>query len=122
MSDVYGQQITIPGLSVAATKAAYQYHFVKMASTADMITNLAATTDAVVGVLQDAPDAANEAALVAALGVTPIVAGTSTITAGALLTPDSTGRAITGGAIAYGKALQAAGAVGDEIMMVLGVQ
>lgn len=121
MSDTYGSQITIPGLSVSADVSAYQYHFVKMASTARGITNLSATTDAVIGVLQDAPDASGEAASVAALGVTVLVAGTSTITAGALLTPDSTGRAITGGAIAYAKAVEAVTAVGDEFTAVLGV-
>lgn len=122
MSDTYGKQITLPGLSVAADKSAYQYHFVKMASTANMVTNLAATTDIVIGVLQDAPDAAGEAATVAALGVTTIVAGTSTITRGAALSPDSTGRAKTGGVRTYGRALEAASATGDEIRMVLGVQ
>lgn len=120
MSDTYGETITIPGLYVTATKASYQYHFVKYASTADVITNLAATTDAVVGVLLDAPDASGEAATVASQGIVPIVAGTSTITKGAKLTPDSTGRAITGGATSYGRALEASAAVGDHIRMALG--
>lgn len=120
MSDTYGHMITIPGLYVTADLSAKQYHFVKFASTADVITNLAATTDAVIGVLIDAPDASGEAATVASQGVVPIVAGTSTITAGAVVTADSTGRAITGGAIALGRALEAAGATGDEIRIALG--
>ena len=121
MAATYGDQITLPALTVGGDLSSYQYHFVKLASTAGEIVNLAATTDTVIGILQDAPDASGEAAMVAAIGVSLVVAGTSTITAGASLTPDSTGRAITGGATAYAKALEAAGATGDLIRCVLGV-
>jgi hypothetical protein len=122
MSSVWGNQITLPGLYVNGNLSAKQYHFVAWGSTANTVIATAATTDIVAGVLQDAPDAANEGAIVAALGVTVIVAGTSLITAGAALSPDSTGRAITGGVRTYGRSLEASGAIGDEIRMVLGVQ
>lgn len=116
----YGEFISLPGLHVVGDLSAKQYHAVKLSTaTSGAVIALAATTDAVIGVLHNAPDAATEAALVAAIGVATIVAGTSTITAGATLTPDSTGRAITGGSVTIGQALEAAGAVGDEIKVLL---
>ena len=116
----YGEQLTIPGLHVVGDLSAKQYHAVKLSTdTAGAVIALAATTDAVIGVLQNAPDAANERPIVAAEGISTMVAGTSTITAGATLTPDSTGRAITGGSVEVAQAVEAAGAVGDEIMVVL---
>lgn len=121
MTDTYGHNFTIPGLYANGDISSKQYHFVKYGSTAHTVIALAATTDAVAGVLLDAPDAAGEGATVAAVGSVVLVAGTSTITAGAAISPDSTGRAITGGAVTYGRADEASGAVGDEIRVTLGV-
>lgn len=118
MAETWGNQTRIPGLYVVGDLSAKQYHFVKYASTASVVKALAATTDVVCGILQDAPDASGEAASVCGLGVSLIVAGTSTITAGALLTPDSTGRAKTGGVRGYARAIDASAAVGDEIRCV----
>lgn len=119
MSDTYGNQITLPGLYVLGDLSAKQYHGVKLGSTADTVIALAATTDAACGVLQDAPDAAGEAALVAALGVTTVVAGTSVLLAGARFQFDTTGRAVAAAALDYGQILETAGAVGDELRAVL---
>ena len=120
MSSTYGEQITLPGLTVVGDLSAKQYHFVKLSTdTANVVIAVSATTDALGGVLQNAPDASGEAAKVAGAGVTTLVAGTSTITAGAALSADSQGRAITGGAITGAKALEAAGAVGDHIRAII---
>ena len=119
MSDAYGDQITLPGLYVNGDISSKQYHAVKMGSTANTVVALSATTDVVVGVLQNAPDAANEAAIVAALGVTVVIAGTSVLTAGARIQFDSTGRAIAASGQDLGAVLEAAGATGDELRAVL---
>lgn len=119
MSSNWGHQITLPGLTVGGDISAKQYHFVKLASTAGEIVAIAATTDSAVGILQDAPDADGEAAMVAGLGVSVVIAGTSTITAGADLGWDTTGRAVTGQANSGAVALEAANAVGDEIRCLL---
>lgn len=119
MADTYGKQITVPGLYVQGDISSSQYMAVRLASTADVVLAMDATTTVAVGVLQDAPDAANEAATVAALGVTTMVAGTSLISAGDQISYDSTGRATTANALKIGQALEAAGATGDEIRVVL---
>lgn len=119
MSSSHGPQITVPGLYVLGDLSAKQYHAVKLASTANVVVALTATTEVAVGVLQDAPDASGEAAKVAGLGGTVMVAGTSTITAGEQVGYDSTGRAVDGNAINFGIALEASGAVGDEIRVLL---
>lgn len=119
MSSSWGEQITIPALIVGGDVSSSQYHFVKAASTADTVIAVAASTDVVLGVLQDAPDASGEAAMVAGLGVTVIVAGTSLISFGNKLGPNSTGEAQTGVANLVGIALEAPNAAQDEIRMLL---
>jgi len=119
MAETWGQQITIPGLVVVGTLASKQFHFVKMASTAGTVVALTASTNLVIGILQDKPSAAGEAATVAAVGVSLVVAGTSLITKGALLTPNSTGQATTGGVRGYARAIEASNAIGDEIRCIL---
>lgn len=119
MSDAYGAQITLPGLYVNSDISAKQYHAVKMGSTANTVIALSASTDVIAGVLQNAPDAANEAAIVAALGVTTVVAGTSVLTAGARIQFNSTGQAIAASGKDEGYVLEAASASGDELRAVL---
>jgi len=93
MSDTYGHYITIPGLYVNGDLSAKQYHGVKFsAATADVVIAVAATTDIAIGVLMDAPDAAGEAATVAAMGVVTVVAGTSVLARGPARGFNTTGR------------------------------
>ena len=119
MSDTYGKTITLPGLYVQSDLSAKQYHAVKFAGTADVVVALTATTEVVAGVLLDAPDAANEAATVARLGVVTVVAGTGTLAAGAAIQFDSTGRAIAASGQTFGMLLEAKSAVGDEMRAIL---
>jgi hypothetical protein len=67
-----------------ADLSAYQYHFVKLDSSSDSdITIISASTDQMLGVLYNDPDADGEAALVAVGGVVKIAASaTSAITPG----------------------------------------
>lgn len=119
MSATWGQQITIPGLSVAGDLSSKQYLAVKAASTANQIIAFAASTDIALGILQDAPDAANEAATVCALGVTVGVAGTSVLTYGARIQYNTTGEVIVASQNDVGLALEAPGASGDQIKVLL---
>ena len=116
MSYTYGEYVTMPGTIVAGDISSSQYKFVRHSTTAaKTIVAVGATTEVLAGVLMNAPDASGEPAEVAVSGVVVMVAGTSTITAGAALSSDATGRAITGGAITGAKAAEDAGAVGDLI-------
>jgi hypothetical protein len=109
----WGHFIDIPGLVVGGDLSAKQYHFVKMASTADTIKAMGASTDTAVGVLMDAPNAAGEAALVASQGIVIVKVGTA-ITLGAPVGANSTGEAAQSLARLYGQAMEA-GAAADLI-------
>lgn len=120
MASTWGETlITLPGLTVGGDLSSSQYHFVKAASTAGEIIAVAASTDVALGVLLDAPDADGEAATVVGQGVVPVVAGTSTITYGERVGYNSTGEAVDGNALLIGVALEAAGASGDEIKVLI---
>lgn len=68
---------TIPGVHAGADySSAGQYTVVKYDSTAGEIKKVSATTDVAVGVLQDSPKS-GQAALVANLGISKVIAGTS---------------------------------------------
>ncbi len=119
MSDTHGNYTTIPGLYVQGDLSSKQYHAVKHASTADVIVALTATTEVIAGVLMDAPDAANEAATVARLGVVTVVAGTGTLTRGTEIQFDTTGRAIAASGQTFGQLLESKSAIGDELRAIL---
>lgn len=120
MSDTHGHYITIPGLYVNGDLSAKQYHGVKFsAATADVVIAVAATTDIAIGVLMDAPDAAGEAATVAAMGVVTVVAGTSVLARGQRWAFNSTGQARLAGAQSRGVILETASAAGDEVRALL---
>lgn len=95
-----------------------QYHF--MWVTANGGTNIASldTTSTLAGVLQNTPQS-NEFATVAYAGVGKIVAGAS-ITEGAYVTCNGSGRAVTvtSGDMAGARVLQAAGADGEVVTAV----
>lgn len=120
MSDTHGHYITIPGLYVNGDLSAKQYHGVKFsAATADVVIALTATTDVALGVLMDAPDAAGEAATVAAMGIVTVVAGTSVLARGQRWAFNSTGKARLAGAQSRGVMLETAAAIGDELRALL---
>lgn len=120
MSDTHGHYVTIPGLYVNGDLSAKQYHGVKFsAATADVVIALAATTDVALGVLMDAPDAAGEAATVAASGIVTVVAGTSVLARGQRFMFNTTGRVRLAGAQSYGTMLETASAIGDELRAIL---
>lgn len=115
MSDTNGFYVTAPGLIVGGDLSAQQYHAVKMASTADTIIAMAASTDVAVGVLMDAPDASGEAATVAVSGIVTVIAGTGTLAAGARFQFDGTGQVIAASGQDLGVLLEAKSAQGDSL-------
>lgn len=86
----YGEQITLPGVVAGADLSAWQYKPVKFASTAGQVIKATATTDAIIGILQNDP-ASGEAADVAIAGVSKAITGTSVLAIGAAWTANSTG-------------------------------
>lgn len=124
----YNQQYTtLAGLRAGADLSGSQFKLVKLASTAGQVVlagTLNSTTgpSAVVGVLMNAP-ASGEEAEVAIEGVVKVIAGTSTIAVGDRIGSDSNSRASDAGTtdnVFYaGRALTAAGAVGDIITVLL---
>lgn len=101
--------------AAAADLSTKQFHFVKI--TADRTVNSAGAGEMAVGVLQDAPSAAAQAANVRMLGTTEIVAGAA-FAAGVRLKANASGRAIeaaTANDDFYAIALEAATADGDVV-------
>ena len=114
---VAGQALTM-SLEAAGDLSAVQFKFMKFSS--GQVTTATAVTDACCGVLQNAPAAAGRAAELVVVGETKLVAGAA-ITAGALLTTDTSGRGVTATPgtdttkYILGRALEDAGAAGDII-------
>lgn len=120
---IWGDQIIIPGLLAGADLSAKQWHCVKFASTANEVISAIQTSDAVIGILQNDP-ADGETANVCVLGVSRAIAGTSLITVGEFLGANSSGVYDTSGGTAaaeyyVGRALEAAGATGDFITILV---
>lgn len=86
------EYFSYPGLLAGADLSDYQYHIVKMASTAGEVKRASGKTDELLGVVQNDPED-GEAADVAIMGFCKVVCSTG-ITAGSYLTTDSTGRAV----------------------------
>jgi hypothetical protein len=103
----------------AGDLSAKQYLFMKL-SAAQTVDTCSAVTDKSVGVLQNDPSAAGQVAVVAVAGTTKVIAGAA-IAAGALVGPTAAGKAQTAVATQYarGVALEAAGADGDIIEILL---
>jgi hypothetical protein len=108
------------GLEAAADLSAVQFHVVRVVS--NNAVNVASQNSVMraVGVLQDTPNAVGRAARVAVDGESLVVAGAS-YGAGAALSHNSSGRAIaaTSGLCVIGYSLEAAGADGDLVRMLL---
>lgn len=120
----FGDQDTINGLDAAADLRNYQYRVVRMASalTVDVASNAvsAAAAQMPIGVLQNNPNT-GEAATVAYQGLSKVVGG-GTVTAGALITTNSSGQVVdaASGDITIGRAMQTlatAGHVGTALLL-----
>lgn len=103
----------------AADLSLSQYRFVEVTA-AQTVNACNAITDVAVGVLQNDPNAAGLAAVVAIGGTTKVVAGAA-IAAGARVAPTAVGKAQTAASTQFpiGIALDAAGADGDVIEILL---
>lgn len=111
------QQITWAlTLEAAADLSAKQYHLVRQSAANTCNQASDATNSALAGVLLNKPAASGRFASVGVQGISKVVAGAA-ITQGAILSTNGSGRAITvvSGAVAFGRALAAAGADGDII-------
>jgi hypothetical protein len=86
------EYLSFPGLLAGADLSDYQYHIVKIATTAGEVVRASANTDELFGVVQNDPED-GEAADVAVMGFCKVVCSTG-ITAGSYLTTDTTGRAV----------------------------
>lgn len=106
---------TIPGVEASADLSADQFKLVIIDSNGQAA--LAGAGVAVDGVLQNKPSAQGQAATVWGVGsVSKVVAGAA-VAAGAAVTPDASGLAVTAASGDYilGRALEAATASGDLI-------
>ena len=107
-------------LVAGADLSTHRYKFLKV--TADYTVNIAtANGDAIVGVQDDIPFAAAGAQVAVRFAGTAVVMAGAAIAAGAKVTADASGRAVTVGATQdyHGIALEAATAVGDLIEVFL---
>lgn len=120
----FGPQLTIPGLKAAGDLTAHQYRVMRGAGanlvnacSETAVTSLGAQQ--AIGVLQNNPNT-DEAATVAYAGVSKAVAGAA-VTANLMVTHNASAQVINAvsGAVVIGRALEAAGAAGDKITVLL---
>lgn len=109
--------MTLPAVTAAADLSAAQFLFVKI--TGELAINLAGAGEAVDGVLQNKPAAAGRAATVWGPGTASKVVAGAAVAAGADVTPDAAGKAVTSATGNYiaGKCMTAA-ANADELITV----
>lgn len=114
-------------IPLKAGGAVSQYRFVKITA-ADTASVATAATDIVFGITQTAATAANDPLDVATMGGVTFVEAGAAITAGARLTADATGRAVTAAPAAGtnngvgARAIQAAAAAGDIIRVFVSLE
>lgn len=115
---VSGELQTI-ALDAAADLSGKRYHWVRGSAAGQCNQASLATNSALLGVLQNKPES-GERATVGYFGKSKITAGAS-VTAMALVTTNSSGRcvAVASGGMAGGRALEAAGADGEVISVLL---
>jgi hypothetical protein len=106
-------------LLAGADLSAYQFRPVKLASTAGEVVAATAVTDIVIGILQNDPTDGQAASIAGVGSITLAKAGTSVLTAGAMLTVNSTGLrpTTTDNTAVCGRAITAASAAGDLIQI-----
>jgi len=81
-------------LKAAVNLSAKQYYLVKLHSTEGEVTLCAATTDIILGVLQNKPTT-GQAAVVRVLGTTKVKNGATSVAINAMVTSSLAGKAIT---------------------------
>jgi hypothetical protein len=113
-----GVLVAISGAEASADLSTHQFKFVTMTSTGAALNTVA--KGLIDGVLQDKPNALAQPANVAFSGVSKVVAG-AIVAKGALVMSDATGKAVTATSTGYicGRALEASGADGDFISVLL---
>jgi len=110
--------------SVVAGAAIGTYTLVKLGADDGTVVPATASTDSIIGAVQEVSPALGERVDVALVGIAYVTAGAA-ITRGALLTSDASGRVITAAPAAgvnartIGVALEAATAAGDQIRVLL---
>lgn len=115
----YGEQVTIPGLTAAASLNHHQYGVVRFAAatTVNIASeiNVGGALKGPLGILQNKPYA-GEAAQVCIFGMSKVFAG-GTITAGAPISYDSSGHVIDAlsGDVVIGRGLEAATTAGEKV-------
>jgi len=117
----YNESLVDISVPSHADYTADQYTFMKINSAGRA--EQAGVADKADGVLQNKPNLQDRPANIAISGVTKMVAGAA-VALGANVSPDANGEAITSvtGATVAGRALEAAGAQGDIIAVLLNVQ
>lgn len=109
-----------PGAIAAADLRTKQYHFMRFVGTTERSVNQASldTSTELAGILVNQPNT-NEHASIKYQGETFAIAGAA-VSANALLTTNSSGRAVTAGSgdMVGGRAVVAAGGDGDKIRVV----
>lgn len=107
-------------VSLTATAAISRRRFVVAGATARTCTQASAATQVAIGVAEEAAAAAGAEVPVRILGITQVEAGAA-IVAGAQVTTDASGRAVTAATAnnVFGVAQTAAGAAGDMVMVLL---
>jgi len=117
MSHAYEEDLRSLTLQANEDLEDYQYYAVKMNSSERVV--LASTGDKIVGVLQDAPDAANRSCLVGYSGITKAIGG-AVIAAGAEVEVDADGKFITlSEGTSVGFAMTACGAEDEQFAVLL---
>jgi hypothetical protein len=106
----------VPGLPGSPSpNYGLQYRFVKVTG-AHQCGLCTASTDEAMGVMQSKPQVTGQAATVAIFGVSNVMAG-ATITAGQLVTADSTGRAVSTSTAADVMGIALAAASGANVLV-----
>ena len=118
MSGESGALCTL-AFSAAADLSGKRYHFMRQSAEGSCNMGSLATNSALIGVLQNKPES-GENATIAYSGKSKVTAGAA-VTAGAMVTTNGSGRAVAvaSGGMAGGRALQAAGADGEIISVLL---
>lgn len=116
------QQVHIPARVAGADLTTHLFKCVKSNGTANQVVVAAAAGDEILGVIQNAPNTGQPAAVCIA-GSSFAIAGAA-ITTGALLTSDATGRVVTAAAgnSLIGHALEAASAANQRILIAVAPQ
>ena len=119
----FGEQVTVPGLTAAASLNHHQYGVVRFAAATTVnIASEVLVSGALkgpLGVLQNKPYV-NEPAQVCVMGLSKVFAG-GTITAGAPISYDSSGHVVdaVSGDVVIGRGLEAATTAGEKVSAII---